>query len=88
MTRRFVRGNLSSWIDLSLNPEPHSPSGTSFGRGNLGEMQADQIRTKLVLCSQERLTRGTVTSTIRRAAHPQHILLDVQGAVLALVVRK
>ena len=37
-------------------------------------------------CSRQRLTRGTVSSTMRRAAHPwQHILLDVQGAVLALV---
>jgi len=41
--------------------------------------------------SQERLTRGTVTSTVRRAdilldvaAHPE-VLLDVQGTVLALI---
>ena len=36
-------------------------------------------------CSQERLTRGTVIGTMRER---QHILLDVQGVVLALVVRQ
>ena len=41
--------------------------------------------THITLPTQERLTRSTVTSIMRRAApHP----LDVHGAVLALVVRQ
>ena len=41
----------------------------------------------------EHADRGTVTSTMLRAAHASgcaahHILLDVQGAELALVVRR
>ena len=44
------------------------------------KVEIESIRKSL----QERLTRGTVTSTVRRAAHP----LDVQGAVLTLLVRQ